>query len=238
MVYQLVIMEDLQEHADQLASLLDGYPHPSCFEIYRMSTSAELEDFLSAGNRVDILLCDIQLGEGQDTGIQLVQRLFPPHSGTQVIYVTGYVEYCTRVYETAHIYFLTKPVNRTDLHAALDRAVSILTERASRCITVQAGRRVLRLPPASIRYIESDRRKVRIYTDTETVETYASLSSLLTLLQTDFVHCHKSFLVNMARIAQLENDCFLLTTGERIPISNKRHKQTRETFLRYLSTTL
>ena len=238
MVYQLIILEDQREHTSQLVSLLDDYPHQNSFALHCMSTAEELEDYLSDGNRADILLCDIQLGENQANGIQLVQRLFPPRCGTQVIYVTGYVEYCTRVYETDHIYFLTKPVNRADLYAALDRGISLLNERFSRCITVQTGRRVLRLMPDSIRYIESDRRKVRIYTDAETVEAYSSLSSLLTLSQADFVHCHKSFLVNMARIAQLENDHFLLSSGERVPISSKRHKQTRESFLRYLSTKL
>ena len=42
---------------------------------------------------------------------------------TQVVYVTGHAEYCTKVYDTDHVSFLLKPVGRTELRAALKKAI-------------------------------------------------------------------------------------------------------------------
>ena len=52
-------------------------------------------------------------------------------SGTQVIYITGYpLQFCTMVYQTEHIYFLTKPLRQQELFDALDKAMAKLSERA------------------------------------------------------------------------------------------------------------
>lgn len=73
---------------------------------------------------------DICLGE--ESGIELVKRLAPETAGVQVIYVTGYVEYCTKVYETEHISFLLKPVDRVELLQAVTRAKERLVRRPHR----------------------------------------------------------------------------------------------------------
>ena len=86
--------------------------------------------------------------------------------------------------------------------------------------------------------VESDRRKVCVYAGGERVESYKTLTQLKPLLGDGFVHCHKSFLVNMARVRQLEPDMLLLENGEKIPVSRKLKKQTKEQFLQYLAQQL
>ena len=71
---------------------------------------------------IDVLVMDIELGSEDANGIDLVKRYFPAGCGTQVIYVTGFVEYCTSVYRTEHLYFLVKPFAQDDLDDALSRA--------------------------------------------------------------------------------------------------------------------
>ena len=73
------------------------------------------------------------------TAVELVKRCFPEGCGTQVIYVTGFIEYCTSVYRTEHVYFLTKPVSQSDLDDALDRAVVRLQAVGGRSIEVRFG---------------------------------------------------------------------------------------------------
>lgn len=77
----------------------------------------------------NIALLDIQLG--QDNGISLAKQLFPSPSQTQVIFITGYVEYCSDVYETKHIYFLLKPLDPVLLKKSLQKAVDRLEARPS-----------------------------------------------------------------------------------------------------------
>ena len=59
-----------------------------------------------------IALLDIHLNDTPENGIALAKELFPAGCGTSVIYITGYIEYVSDVYETEHIYFLRKPVEK------------------------------------------------------------------------------------------------------------------------------
>ena len=114
--------------------------------------------------RPDALFADIRLDGASDVagGIELVRSRFPRGCGTQVVYVTGYAEYCTPVYETEHVYFLTKPVRQAELDNALRAVLANLDERRTAAIPVQTGGRLIGLVPGRVRYLESDRRKVLV----------------------------------------------------------------------------
>ena len=117
---QAVILEDRSSHRDELLSRLAAWPRADRLELRCAATAEELRCLLQAAP-ADILLTDIDLGEGEGTGIQLVREMLSDGSGTQVIYITGYpLQFCTMVYQTEHIYFLTKPLRQQELFDALD----------------------------------------------------------------------------------------------------------------------
>ena len=120
---QAVILEDRSSHRDELLSRLAAWPRADRLELRCAATAEELRCLLQAAP-ADILLTDIDLGEGEGTGIQLVREMLSDGSGTQVIYITGYpLQFCTMVYQTEHIYFLTKPLRQQELFDALDKAM-------------------------------------------------------------------------------------------------------------------
>lgn len=91
------------------------------------------------------------------------------------------------------------------------------------------------LNPAEIEYIESDRRKVRLYTTPgEVIETYATLGQMVDMLPDDFVQCHKSYIVNMAHISELRTASVLLRSGVEVPVSQRQRKAIRDLFYRYV----
>ena len=141
----------------------------------------------------NIALLDIQLG--QDNGISLAKQLFPSPSQTQVIFITGYIEYCSDVYETEHIYFLLKPLDPVLLKKSLQKAVDRL-EALPITLSIQTREGAFSLPLTDILYIESHMRKLSIHTPKNTYVVSGSLSSLPQEIQQKMVQCHKSFLVN------------------------------------------
>ena len=232
-MYRLVILEDSPGHAEVLRGLICAYPRSHRLRIEQASSVAALEACLDEGP-VDILVADIDLGPDEPTGIEVVQRLFSKGAGTQVIYVSGYVEFCTRVYRTDHLYFLSKPVEPDDLADALDKAFAKLGELEASALVVRSGGQVRLVRPGAIGYIESDRRKVRIHVGGEVIEAYAALIDMADQLPDSFVQCHKSFLVNMDHIVELRSDNLVLCSGACVPVSQKKRKATREAFFRYL----
>lgn len=118
--YTVCIVEDNAECAAALIDKVAASPFSEGFEVHEMASRAELESFVSEGRAIDILITDINLGTDAADGISMVRDLFPTGSKTQVIYATGYIEYCTPVYETQHVYFLVKPIRQSALDDALN----------------------------------------------------------------------------------------------------------------------
>lgn len=106
-VYTIYICDDDALFASSLCAKVQQL-FPSSFQI---SVFHSIRTLQAAAEKTppNIALLDIQLG--QDNGISLAKQLFPSPSQTQVIFITGYIEYCSDVYETEHIYFLLKPLD-------------------------------------------------------------------------------------------------------------------------------
>jgi len=211
-MYQVVIVEDDAAQAEIIRSMIECSPRGGELAIEHVVDAESLTARLAEEPAIDVLVMDIELGSEDANGIDLVKRYFPAGCGTQVIYVTGFVEYCTSVYRTEHLYFLVKPFAQDDLDDALSRAFERLEADASKPLSVRLGSRVVLVEPSRISYIESDRRKVRIHAGAEEIEAYASLSDLSAELPASFIQCHKSFLVNMDHVKELKADSVVLSS--------------------------
>jgi DNA-binding LytR/AlgR family response regulator len=95
---------------------------------------------------------------------------------------------------------------------------------------------VYQLFPEEIAFIESNRRKVFIHTLTNVIEAYASLSSICEKLPDNFAQCHKSFLVNLDLVKTLDAKTLHLKTGDQIPVSQTRKKETRQAFFERMTS--
>lgn len=207
-------------------------------EIFTFTSAEALSDAVSK-NAPDIVLLDIELKS--ENGISLAKKIFPSSSKTQIIYITGYVEYCTAVYETEHIYFILKPLKPLELKLALDKAIRRLNHR-SPSFLFHSGSTIHRIPISEIYYIESHTRKLHVHTRSQVLETIGKLSSLPSEISDRLISCHKSFLVNPQHIKAIVspensfNKFFQLSTGESIPISQKKWRESQHSFLSLLST--
>ena len=120
-MYTAAVVDDDLRQCGILADMIADAPFSS-FDIRTFQSVPDLESFQVHHGPVDICLMDVRMDDDAGRfadGIEAVSRLFPEGCGTQVIYVTGYVEYATPVYETPHVYFLLKPVQAEQLYAAL-----------------------------------------------------------------------------------------------------------------------
>lgn len=94
--------------------------------------------------------------------------------------------------------------------------------------TVKSKESVMRIPYDNITYFESSQRKVTLCTRKKAFEFYAKLSDVLTLLPQDqFIKCHQSFVVNLAKVKELDkvNRCIKMISGEVIEISKSNYQQ-------------
>ena len=194
-------------------------------------SSEELREYCKT-NSPQVALMDIQLGSSEETGITLARELFPAGSKTSVIFITGYVEYVSDVYEADHVYFIRKPVETSYLKRALDKALEEPQTKGS-VFPVQIHGTTQLIDLREVLCVESFYRKLRFRLWDETIECYGSFSVLPEMVTNALIQCHKSFLVNPDYIRSMDRQYFLLKDGSSVPISRSRYSDSRQAFLDY-----
>lgn len=212
-------------------------------ELQELSILSEVPDEsapegIAKGFSADIILLDMHEGLSHDTGISLVEKVIPKGSSTQVIYVSARVEHISDIYRTDRAWFLPKPVRQQDLDCVLERVVDRLNVALRSPLVLRSKGTLTKIIPQRILYIESNRRKVVIYERDRVTETYAKISDIERLLPPEFIRCHKSFLVNMNHIVELNSKNIVLAGGLSVPVSQRCHGEVRERFLRHVGRAL
>ena len=231
MTYSIAVVDDDVDQARLAADLVTSSSLSRFFSEPLVISPAEVSAADMNYGHLDVVLMDIEFGEDVPNGIELVRQLFPTGCGTQVIYVTGHIEYCTRVYSTEHVWFLVKPLSQADLDQALKQAVSNLRASTTRPISVSVRGTTTLVQPRQISYVESKRRKLFIHVGDQVLETYGVLEQLAQELPDSFVQCHKSFLANLSYVESYSADGLVLRSGETVPVSQKRRPEVRRAVL-------
>lgn len=233
----IVIFDDDSQSISKLRSMVEReFPKGEPVTLLEASSLRDLETVLSETDQIDIFISDIVMPDGQPSGIEVVSKLFPPESGTQVIYVSGYLEQATEVYQTSHLYFLLKPIDPAKLRDALRKALAALANRQPSMLRVKTGRKDQLINTSTILFLESSLHRVIIHCRARDVETYAKLDELQEQLPTSFSRCHRSYLVNLAYVSSLYEGELRLHDGTVLPVSRRRARQTQRDMLAYLST--
>jgi two-component system response regulator AlgR len=174
--------------------------------------------FLQSG-AVDAVLLDIRMpGEG---GLQLAARLRQMQVPPAVIFVTAHTEHALKAFELEAIDYLTKPVRRERLQAALQRVEQRMRAARPRAAAEDAAPlpppepvlvvtdrgRTLRIPISEVLYLKAELKYVTLRTaDHSHVldETLSELELRLNELGGDFLRVHRNALVARRAIRELE----------------------------------
>ena len=111
----------------------------------------------------------------------------------------------------------------------------LAAERQESRLTVTFQNRVSAVALRDISYIEFSVRSATIHAGTRVLRTYEKLSSLQQRVDSRFIQCHKSYLVNMDYVIGFQGNALELCGGVEIPVSQSRAKVTRETLLHHLT---
>jgi DNA-binding LytR/AlgR family response regulator len=131
-------------------------------------------------------------------------------------------------------------VCQDDLNRLLTSVSEHFTPRDSE-VEITAGRRLIRVAPSRVRYIEAlGKRSVLHLTEGEII-TYASITRLVKLFPVlCFLRCHQSFVVNLRHVQRVtaDTESFVMNEGGLIPISRSRRSKVRAAWQEYLARTI
>lgn len=236
--YSAIILEDDPQAAASIASKVASSPFADDIVAKWVCSPSEMRHSFDAEGLPDILVADIMMADGEKNGIQAVRELVDGRgcgTSTQVIYATGYVEYCTEVYDTEHVCFLLKPIEQPVFDKALARAVDNIEATRNRRISISQKGSTYYIDPAEIECVESKLRKLLFHAADETFETYGTMANASETLPEAFVRCHKSFIVNIDAVRKVGPSDLLLRTGRTVPLGKRYREDVKREMARFYS---
>jgi len=195
-----------------------------------------------AERRPDLVLLDIQMPKL--TGFEVLELI---GREVAVIFVTAFDEHALRAFDVNAVDYLLKPVAPDRFRAALARARDRLQARAPlpvaeivqsarppgakvERILVRDGAKVVVIAAGDLDYAEAQDDYVGLHTKGKVHLKQQTLAELAAALDpARFVRIHRSFLLNVDRLARLESEgetrAAVLTDGTRLPVSRAGHNR-------------
>lgn len=178
----------------------------------------------------DLILLDITMKKCDGmTAAKLIRAI---DSKVMIVFVTSSAEYVFSGYEVRAFRYILKPELLHGFTGVFRECLSELTKSNEKRFTFQKASETISIPLRDILYFESDKRIVTVKCANEEFSFYEKLDKIEEQLKKqDFVRCHQSFLVNAKKITSVRINDLTLSSGDCIPISKRRAKETNEAFL-------
>jgi two-component system, LytTR family, response regulator LytT len=217
----------------QIASYIDKTPF---LELAGQYESALQAIEVLSSTRIDLMYVDINMPDLN--GINFVKALGNP---PLVVFVTAYSEYAIDGFAVNAIDYLLKPLGYKEFLKSANKARRIYETASSQTnkpdagkeyLFVKSGYKTVRISLSDIIYIEGKREYVRIHMiDGKSHMPLISLRSLEEQLPSDvFMRIHRSFIINLTKIAVFDNSRIVLEGKAEIPVSG----QYKDSFQRYI----
>ena len=191
----------------------------------------------------DLVFLDIQMPKL--TGLEVLELV---DKNLSVIFVTAYDQYAVRAFEVHVIDYLLKPFTKQRFDEALGRARSKIAQHESapfseiladarprdvplERVLVREGSKVHVLPIDRIDYVEAQDDYIAIRSEGKTHLKQQRLTELESSLdQKRFVRIHRSYILNVDRLARLElyakdSRMAVLKDGTKLPVSRSGYEK-------------
>ncbi|MCL2323198.1 MAG: LytTR family DNA-binding domain-containing protein [Oscillospiraceae bacterium] len=233
----IAICEDNFKQRDYIYTIIENYIMRENLNMkIALSTdrSADILDFAKNHEERAIYFLDIHL-VNDIGGVELGRYVRTIDPSAFIIFVTTFSEVSNLVFEyrvCAMDYILKddKTKMKTRIEDCLKEASDLYfnESRFNRIITVKTSHKILNLRVEDILFLETSEKahKIRVHEMNSQKEFYATLKEIESQLGNDFYRCHKSFIVNVRKIKEINKTlgCAIMANGEQCYISNKYFK--------------
>lgn len=225
--WKAIIIDDEALARDELKRLLEA--HPQIVIVADSDTVAQAKKAIDL-HLPDLIFLDIDLGT--KTGFDLLEIC---EQTFQTIFITAFDEFAIRAFEVNALDYLLKPINPKRLKEAILRLGNPYIEKPTIFlkpydkILLKTGRSSCFVTVSSIVYIEANADYTNVYTTNGVKGTlhHTIKKWIERLPKSIFIKVHRSYIVNIQQIQQIQNrenslqEITLKKCEFKIPISRK-----------------
>ena len=190
-------------------------------------------------NTADAIFCDINMPDLN--GMDFVKSLVSP---PLIVFTTAYSEYAVEGFKVNAVDYLLKPFGLQDFQRAANRVLerwkmktpssfhTPLSSPEDDALYLKSDYRVVKVSIADIRYIEgmSEYLKVWVEGEPKPIITLLSMKKLEERLPDTFMRVHRSYIVNLHKIQEVNKNRIILDSKINLPVGDLY----KEAFQNYL----
>ena len=208
MTLKVLIVDDEALARSRLRRLLGDCATPGVLVAGEAANATDALEWLRR-ERFDLVLLDIHM-PGAD-GLTLAQTLRELPGAPAVVFVTAHSEHAVKAFEVEALDYLTKPVRRERLQAALLKVERLLPARqapaggaAEEVLIIQDRGRTERVPLAEVLYFKAELKYVTVRTAAKSYILDGALNDLEERHAGRFIRVHRNALVARHAVRALE----------------------------------
>lgn len=188
-----------------------------------------------ADNRIDAVFIDINMPDVN--GMDFVKSLPDP---PMIVFTTAYAEYAADSYKVRAIDYLLKPFTFADFQksagyiqqAYQNNMRETSMSKSDEHLFLKVDYRYIKVSLSDIIYIEGMNEYLKIHmTKGDPILIHTTFKQLNGYLPENFLQVHRSYVINMNHILEIERAMLLMEGGKRISVSDSN----KDMFMAYLS---
>jgi len=199
-------------------------------------SALEARDFLEH-DTADAIFCDINMPDLN--GMDFVKSLAVP---PLIVFTTAYSEYAVEGFRVNAVDYLLKPFGLQDFQRAANRlcermkgtspATQPATQESDGILFLKTDYRIVKVTIADIRYVESMSEYLKVWTEGESkpIITLLSMKKMEERLPDYFMRIHRSYIVNLTKIQEVNKNRVILDSNTYLPIGDL-YKTAFQTYL-------
>lgn len=218
----IAICDDQAEELDAVRNLLQVWQeeHHTSFKIKEFSNAVEL--LASAeGNRFNLYFLDVMM-PGMD-GLAAAREIRRFDDTANIVFLTSSPGFAYESYRVRAYDYLLKPVQAQTLFPVLDRLFRE-SQDTQDGFSIKAGSTLIRILYSQLAYVEVNGKHLYFnLSDGTTYKLFGNLNEYepLLLSRPEFMHIHRSYIVNLLAAAELSPSGLRTFSGKDLPISRK-----------------
>lgn len=234
---QIAVCDDNIDELSNMVQLINLYrttKNINC-EYAVFPNGLDLVSNLEKGKRFDIYCLDIIMPGF--SGIDVAKEIRNFDKAAPILFFTSSSEYAVESYSVKAINYVLKPISKDKFFFTFDEILErIKAEEKEDAIIVKSNMGIQKILISNLTFIEVIGRNVLYHLRSgKVIECTESFSSVCDTLMKHgcFMKPHRSYLVNMQYVDNINNHQVILQTLSSIPVAQGKAKEIKQQYLNY-----
>ncbi len=231
----IAICDDKLDELSRISSILEDYRRECnnaiTYEAFNSAT-ALLETIKNKD--FDLLILDILMPG--ITGIEAAKEIRQYNTELPLIFLTSSREYAVESYRVNAEDYILKPARKDEMFHVINKQLTKHLQKGA-FITIKVESGIVKLALSNIVFVEVVNRRVHFnLASGEIHETYGYLADYenTILNEPNFYKPHRSYLINLNYVTQLDKNGIITSIGKTVPVSRDSFTKTKAAYMKHL----